>query len=72
MSRKGEKSLAKFSGGAGKGRAHNDSRSQAPVVFHANRVVLRSDRLKTSGVAIADSLDSKKKKKKKEERRNET
>ncbi len=65
MGRKGGKSLAIFSGGAGKGRAHNDSRSQAPAVVHANRVILRSDCLKTSGVAIADSLDSKKKKKKK-------
>ena len=67
MVKKGEESMAKFSGGAGKGRSQNDSRSQAPVI-HANRV-LRSDSLRGSGLVIADSLDSKKKKKKEEEKR---
>ena len=66
MGKKGEESMAKFSGGAVKGRSQNDSRSQAPVI---HRVILRSDSLRGSGLVIADSLDSKKKKKKEEEKR---
>jgi len=63
MGKKGEKSSAK-PGGAGKGRAHNDSRSQAPsVIIYANRVTLRSDSTRNGGAVIADSLTFKKKKK---------
>ena len=70
MGRKGEKSIGKSSGGAGKGRSPNDSRSQATNIFHSTRLIngVQSECRRAGGNQIGNSSDSKKKKEGKHEK----